>query len=131
MTETVADSAYTEYWARLEFEHSLINRRITWLISSQTILFAAYGITLTAGPTAGAGNFPTVIAWSGTGMSILILIGILTGLAAKHAVWRDYQKDHDPGQQWGVRTGLTWAGLTPDVLFPVGFAAAWLFVIFL
>jgi hypothetical protein len=50
---------------------------------------------------------------------------------AKHAVWRDYQKARDPGQQWGVRTGLTWAGLTPDVLFPVGFAAAWLFVIFL
>lgn len=33
-----------KYFKRLEFEHELINRRLTWLLSSQTILFAAYGI---------------------------------------------------------------------------------------
>ena len=57
--------AYQEYWKRLTFEHDLINRRITWLLSSQTILFAAYGITFTLSSPKNIGIFPSVIAWSG------------------------------------------------------------------
>ena len=32
-----------EYAERLKFEHELINTRVTWLMASQSILFAAYG----------------------------------------------------------------------------------------
>ena len=31
---------------RQEFEHDLINRKTTWSLTGQTILFAAYGVTL-------------------------------------------------------------------------------------
>ena len=75
--------AYQEYWKRLTFEHDLINRRITWLLSTQAILFAAYGITLTRSSAKTVGNFPTVIAWSGMVMSILILFGILASLESQ------------------------------------------------
>ena len=121
--------AYQEYWKRLTFEHDLINRRITWLFSTQAILFAAYGITLTRSSAEIVGNFPTVIAWSGMVMSLLILSGILASLRAKHAVWRDYQDSYDSSQEWGVRTRLTWEGLVPDVCMPLLFAGAWLFVL--
>jgi hypothetical protein len=121
--------AYQEYWKRLTFEHDLINRRITWLLSSQTILFAAYGITFTLSAAKLIGIFPSVIAWSGMIMSILILSGILASLRAKHAVWRDYQNSYDSSQEWGVRTRLTWAGLVPDVCLPLLFAIAWLVVL--
>jgi hypothetical protein len=36
----------SEYAERLKFEHELINRRVTWLLTSQSILFAAYGVAL-------------------------------------------------------------------------------------
>lgn len=35
-----ATPAYKEFWDRLKFEHELLNQRITWLLTSQTILFA-------------------------------------------------------------------------------------------
>ena len=35
---------YKDYMNRLDFEHELINRRVTWLLTSQSILFAIYGI---------------------------------------------------------------------------------------
>ena len=31
---------------RQEFEHDLLNRKTTWGLTGQTILFAAYGVTL-------------------------------------------------------------------------------------
>jgi hypothetical protein len=123
-----ATPAYKEFWDRLKFEHELLNQRITWLLTSQTILFAAYGFTLTKDSIL-AMNFQTVIAASGMTAAILMLIGILAGLHAKRAVWRDYQEDYNPRQKWGVRTGATWAGLVPDVCTPVVFVGAWMAVL--
>ena len=120
--------AYKEFWDRLKCEHELLNQRITWLLTSQTILFAAYGFTLTKDNIL-AMNFQTVIAASGMTAAILMLIGILAGLHAKRAVWRDYQVDYNPRQKWGVRTGATWAGLVPDVFTPVVFISAWMAVL--
>lgn len=105
-----------------------MNQRITWLLTSQTILFAAYGFTLTAKGKL-AINFQTVIAASGMTAAILMLIGILAGLHAKRAVWRDYRKGYNPRQKWGVRTGATWACLVPDVFTPVVFVGAWMAVL--
>ena len=33
-----------DYFEKLKFEHELLSRRVTWLLASQTILFAAYGV---------------------------------------------------------------------------------------
>jgi hypothetical protein len=121
-------SAYKEFWDRLEFEHDLLNRMLTWLLSSQTILFAAYGLTVSKNDPL-AVNFQKVIAGSGAIAAALMFIGILSGVHAKRAVWRNYQKDYNPDQKWGVRTGATWAGLVPDLCLPVLFVAAWLIVL--
>ena len=112
----------------MDFEHELLNRRITWLLSSQALLFAAYGITFT-GTVPAARHFQEVIAWSGMIVAVLILIGVLAGLIAKHKIWQDYKARYYRHQPWGVRTGLTWLGLVPDICSPLLFAGAWLFVL--
>ena len=38
-----------KYEQRLQFEHELINRRLTWLLTSQRILFAALAFVLGKG----------------------------------------------------------------------------------
>ena len=34
------------YFEKLKFERELLNRRITWLLTSQSILFSAYGLAV-------------------------------------------------------------------------------------
>jgi hypothetical protein len=38
----------TGYSERLKLEHELINRRVTWLLSPQTILFAEHPLVVRA-----------------------------------------------------------------------------------
>jgi hypothetical protein len=128
VTDSPPSLAFKEFWDRLKFEHDLLNQRITWLLSSQTILFAAYGFTVSAKDPL-ATNFQKVIAGSGAIAAALMFIGILAGVHAKRAVWRDYKDYHEPRQPWGVRTGATWAGLVPDIFLPVLFVVAWLIVL--
>jgi len=40
-----------DYNDRQEFEHDVINRKTTWGLTGQTILFAAYGVTLRSDPS--------------------------------------------------------------------------------
>lgn len=129
MATSEPNLAFSNYLHRLEFEHELINRKITWMLSTQAILFAAYGITLSRDALSEAGRFQTVIAISGMFMSLLIMLGILATLTAKFLVWRDYRRDHNPSEEWGIRTRVTWVGLLPDVFLPLLFAVAWLIVL--
>lgn len=113
-----------DYWERLSFEHELINRRLTWLLTSQTILFAAYGFSVRATNPRVADSFRQVTATSGIVIAALILLGILAGIAAKHSVWRDYRRSHS-NEPFGVRTWVTYVALVPDILLPVVFIVAW------
>jgi hypothetical protein len=114
-----------ESFIRLRFEHELINRRLTWLLSSQSILFAAYGIALVATTNQEIANFfLKVTAISGTVIACLTLIGVISGILAKRTVWKDSQK-----KQFGVRTWITYMALVPDALLPIVFALAWIFIL--
>lgn len=48
---------FDDHHARQEFEHQLIDRKTTWLLASQALLFAAYGVTYDA---SGADGTPPV-----------------------------------------------------------------------
>jgi len=133
---------YKEYSKRLKFEHDLINRRITWLLTSQTILFAAYGLGAKKDSIISP-NFLTVIAISGLVSSLLLFVGIVANALAKHQSWQDYLnvvKECDESQipeklenlrkQWGVRSWITRLALTPDLALPLVFLIAWTFVAF-
>jgi hypothetical protein len=109
---------------KLRFEHELINRRITWLLSSQTILFAAYGVALGTAQAGMAETFLKVTALSGIVIAGLIFIGVVAGILAKRTVWKDSRK-----KQFGIRTWITYVALIPDILLPVVFAVAWLSIL--
>lgn len=84
------------YDDRLKFEHDLINRRLTWLLTSQSILFAALAFVLgknmlDASETGSLerGDFFDILACLGLSISLLIWIGVVMGITAKCTVWYD------------------------------------------
>jgi hypothetical protein len=111
-----------EYAERLKFEHELINRRVTWLLTAQTILFAAYGVAL--GKT--AGWFLKTVAVTGAAIAILVFIGILAAFAAKYCTWQDFKNTPiNTSEQFWVRTWITYIGFIPEFTLPWVFTIAW------
>jgi hypothetical protein len=128
---------------RQEFEHDLINHQASWSLTGQTILFAAYGLSLRSDFVDESNEFRKVIAISGFAISVVIFVGVLALINSKRILWLDYRHlyshlakevrlprpaDERP-HQWGVRTVNTLFTLLPDVLLPVIFALAWLFLL--
>ena len=113
------------YDERLKFEHELIHRRITWLLTSQSLLFAAYGFAYDSYRS--AETFLKVTPLAGAAISLLILIGVLCGACAKRTCWKRFKKDN-PKEQFGAVTLLTYFALGCDALLPVVFAGAWVYI---
>lgn len=128
---------------RQELEHDLINRKTSWWLTGQTILFAAYGVTLRSDFVDKSSEFRMVIALSGFAVAVVTLIGVLALITSKILSWWDYNKFYSAfpnvrllprplngrSYQWGVRTWNTPITLLPDVSLPVIFALAWLFLL--
>lgn len=108
---------------RMHFEHDLINRRLSWLLTSQTILFAAMALAFKDGELCEKQKtFIELIPVMGGVISLSIFSGVLAGAFAKYKIWKESKSD-----QWGVRTQITrWALLGTDLLLPVIFAIIWL-----
>jgi hypothetical protein len=75
-------AARREYHERLAFEHELINRRLTWLITSPAILFAAYGLSFQGTDQTVSEEFRSVTAWSGITIAFMILVGVMCSFMA-------------------------------------------------
>jgi hypothetical protein len=128
---------------RQEFEHDLINRQASWSLTGQTILFAAYGLSLRSDFVDESNEFRKVIAFSGLAVAVVILIGVLALINSKRILWQDYKHLYSDSakevrlpkpanerpHQWGVRTANTFITLAPDFLLPVIFGVAWLFLL--
>jgi hypothetical protein len=132
---------------RQEFEHDLINRKTTWSLTGQTILFAAYGVTLRSDFPDKANYFRNAVALAGLAVAIVTFLGVLTIIISKFLSWQQYRKFYpDPAEktvsaksndsseklflprplhrkkplQWGVNTTNTIFTLAPEVLLPAG-----------
>lgn len=116
-----------KFHERERFEHELINRRLTWLLTSQSVLFAAYGIGLGSTRPHVADTFLKATAISGTLIAGLILIGVLAAILAKRTAWKEYKKIA-PNAQFGVRTWITYLAFAPDILLPIIFGLAWMYI---
>jgi hypothetical protein len=127
-----------DYNRRQEFEHELINRKTTWLLTTQTIIFAAYGITLRGKSRPdGADEFREVVAWSGLLIALIMLFGVFFLMRSKWRSWKDYAdvfspfhrlkppRPYDQGLQWGVSTKNTVLTLAPELCLPLVFIGAW------
>ncbi len=144
-----------DVWAdsarRQEFEHDLINRKTTWSLTGQTILFAAYGVSLRSDFVDKSNEFRNVVALSGLAVAVVTFAGVLAIVVSKLLSWRQYRsfypnpntdptKPQDASEklylprplnggkplQWGVNTINTVVTLAPEVLLPAIFFAAWL-----
>jgi hypothetical protein len=122
------------------FEHDLINRKTSWWMTGQTILFTAYGLTLGSDFAGENKEFRRVVALSGLAIAIVTLIGVLGLINSKVMSWWQYRKFYrhqsliglrlprpldERKHQWGVRTWNTPITLLPDFAFPIIFALAW------
>jgi hypothetical protein len=115
-----------EYSDSLKFEHELINRRLTWLLTSETILFAGYGLAIDKAGTAEAAKILPVIAGAGISIAAFILLGVCAAATAKYCAWQDFRKASGKKQeQFGTRTWITSVGFVADFALPVIFIFAW------
>jgi hypothetical protein len=118
-----------KYEQRLQFEHELINRRLTWLLTSQSILFAALAFVIEKEGMAPLQNeFSKIISVLGISIALAILIGVIMGIAAKVTAWREYNSKIIPPEDkkpLGVHTWITSIAFIPDIFMPIAFAVAW------
>jgi hypothetical protein len=130
--------------SRQEFEHDLINRKTTWGLTCQSILFAAYGVTLTGGqPPKGivaiSNEFRRVVIFSGLLIASVTLVAVLATINSKRMSWRQYGSFYDEHPllqeplvrkplQWGVRTPNTIVTMIAEAFLPLIFLGAWLYL---
>ena len=116
---------------QIEREDGLVNYRLTWMLTTQGLLFAALALlTGTAIDTEIRAMLAWLLPWIGIALSVIALVGVS---AANHQItylkkkWEmlDYDKAPRPyGWPWAWRFGLV-----PSVCLPVVFIAAWIFVL--
>jgi hypothetical protein len=84
-----------DYNHRQEFEHTLLDRKTTWLLATQAILFTAYGITFSKSAAAEfpteIDEFRTVVAYLGMWIAGSVLIGLVFLVRSKRVSWREYR----------------------------------------
>lgn len=119
----------SKFEERGKFEHELLNRRVTWLLTSQTILFAAYGLSISE--KSDGKVFREVIPIVGIVLSSIILIGIIAAFIAKIVAWRDFRSSDEKYKKepLGIKTWITVMGYIPDFFIPIIFTVAWSYLL--
>ncbi len=118
-----------KYDKQLSTEHELINRKLTWLLSSQSILFAALALVISMDLKLPQ-QFSKVIAILGILISSLIWVGVVMSIVAKVLIWKDYNKEPLNNVGLGVRNWITFIALIPDFFMPLAFVFAWWYLLF-
>lgn len=146
MTDESADydrQAWSDYQSRQAFEHQLIDRKTVWFLTTQGLLFTAYGVVSSSDKVMEATRRQVVLdglSKLGVFLSVLALVGVGAMINSKRISWRDYRNRFGetiprfvPKRAWarnrlpwGVRTSNTLVSLIPDLLYPVAFGSTWL-----
>lgn len=84
---------WDDYNHRQEFEHALIDRKTTWLLATQAILVAGYGVTFDSSNAAqGVDGFRDVVAWLGISVAGIVFVGVFCIVVSKWRAWREYAR---------------------------------------
>lgn len=138
---------WADFNKRQEFEHELINRKNSWLLATEGLLFTAYG--LSSRDPQSTTDFRNAVAWAGLLIAAVTLFGVATLIHSKCMSWWEYRRFYKPkglgeppqpfprkgrdGQDkplaWGVRTWNTWLTLVPDVAIAGVFIGVWAYVL--
>jgi hypothetical protein len=123
-----ARDLWTDYNTRQRFEHDLLNRKTTWMLTTEGLLFAAVGIGDGPGELDGLNR---TIAWSGLFLAVIVLIGACALIRSKWRSHKEYEaifrrmELSGPPFSWGAGTWNTAVTLAPDIGVPVVFVVAW------
>jgi hypothetical protein len=111
-------------------EDGLVNHRLSWLLVSQALLFAAFG-SLSKPVAPGLPPVPEVfnkaiqlIPVVGIAVAVIVLLAAGAACWAQHKLQVEY-KNKIPGFELGVSTATTLLGWSPSILIPIAFAASW------
>lgn len=134
-----------EYLNKQQFEHDLINRRLTWLLTSQSILFAALALALGKDVVENhRATFMLILPLLGIVISAFTFLGVLMGVIAKYTNWQDELKAQQKRKEiavqngeefkedpvdWGVRAWITRGAITTDLAIPLAFLGAWIWAL--
>ena len=128
-SDAVSTAAYDRYCSQIDKEDELIDRRVNWLLTSQSILFAAVGLT-------GNEIVLSVVPWVGLCSSFAIGVTVLAALLS-FTRYRNMLKElcrpkNDPEHYFPQLHRKEWIimlGLLPSLIVPLMFSAAWIAVI--
>lgn len=112
--------AHSRWWQ----EDALVNNRLTWLLQSQVVLFAAYGFLARTD-----GKVPVelkalvaALPWLGFAVCVVIALGV-------RAAWRAQRVLSDQYSKFGIVVGVdpitTTVGRIPGYVMPLIFAGGW------
>jgi len=123
--KTISD--FSDGRTRIVHEYNLINNRINWMLTSQTIFFGIFAIIITDSGIKmnDYNNFEILIPWLSIITAILIYVSIL---AAVFAI-RKFAKDAGDWKVTGFKATY-YAGLVAPLSLPLIFILAWVFIIY-
>ena len=118
----VEKHAHARWWQ----EDTLVNNRITWLLQSQILLIAVYGLFARlpskSAETLELEQLLAMLPFLGFSICLVISIGI-------HAAWEAQRilKDHYLKQEIeiGVHNATNWGGKITGYMLPLVFAGGW------
>jgi len=124
---------YDRYCRELDKEDKLLNDRVTWLLVSQSILFAAVRL----GGQGPGGNIVEIIAKVGCALSVIIWLSVLAAISSYlryHFQLRDCctpANDHDKKAYPQLHRSMfnIILGFIAPFVLPIIFFLAWLCVI--
>jgi hypothetical protein len=144
----VMRDVWNDYNRRQDVEHELIDRKTTWLLTGESLLFTAYGVTLGLSDNETpehlmkiADKFRGGVAWAGLLIAAAMLVGLTTIIISKWASWRRYltmYEKRDPdlpkpftgtSLTWGPYTKNTLVSVSADLAVPIVFLGIWIYVI--
>lgn len=118
-------------WELRHREDELMSHRLGWLLTSQIVLFAAYGILLKENvPSGNNKRLIDVIEALGLTIASLIFMGIMAAIIASYILYRKVNNEitnlSDEKQTLGVHPVLTIIGWFTAVLIPEIFIIGWI-----
>ncbi|MCP4367136.1 MAG: hypothetical protein GY797_03320 [Deltaproteobacteria bacterium] len=133
-----------QVYDRWTHEDNLINHRLTWLLTSQTIFFSGYGLILRYGLIKEniAGNQLDIvlklIPYLGISTGLLVFFAILAAVKILHKLKKTNKfNGKSNGQQsknlnynhYEISNFSFFGGLVPPLIIPTLFVGSWIFLI--
>jgi hypothetical protein len=124
---------YQLYRQRIDREDDLVHQRVTWLLTGQSILFAAWGMSAKQGGTPPAASTAVLVA-VGLAVCVVLYPGILAALVAIEGFRREYEagcrgrKLHPALPKLVGGSRAHWCGLVAPLALPPLAAVGWLLI---